>query len=222
MQEGTKDRRGRSHPPQCTTSREIGLSARGPLLDLPLTQNHRRLHRQWCDAKSTWAAEWKEVVFTDESRICLQHRDGPIRVWRHRGERMLNNCVMAHQTGPTLGIMVLGRYCISLLHSSGMHYRYFKQPALHLRGVGASCSSLLSGLGPSHISKEQYATTRDMNCPKDLRQSPDIELLPLSGFFTDRKHVVNGCSTIDPTYNPNCHTRSSLVTCGSCLVCCTP
>ncbi|GFU96716.1 transposable element Tcb1 transposase [Trichonephila clavipes] len=37
-----------------------------------------------------WVAEWIDVVFTDETRICLQHHDGRIRVWRHRGERMLN------------------------------------------------------------------------------------------------------------------------------------
>ncbi|GFX21947.1 transposable element Tcb1 transposase [Trichonephila clavipes] len=54
-----------------------------------------------------WVAEWNEVVFTDESRICLQHHDGRIRVWRHRGERMLNNCVMHHPTGPAPGIMGL-------------------------------------------------------------------------------------------------------------------
>ncbi|GFU88508.1 transposable element Tcb1 transposase [Trichonephila clavipes] len=89
IQEGTTDRRGRSHPPQCNTSREdrqimrmavtdrsatsrtiaqliasvthhsvssrtirrrlqqSGLSARRPLLGLSLTQNHRRLRRQW-------------------------------------------------------------------------------------------------------------------------------------------------------------------------------
>ncbi|GFS97592.1 transposable element Tcb1 transposase [Trichonephila clavipes] len=99
MQEGTTDRRGRSHPPQCTTSREnrqivrmavtdrsvtsrtvarpiesvtnhlvsartirrrlqqSGLSARRPLLGLPLKQNHRRLRRQWCDERRMWAAE---------------------------------------------------------------------------------------------------------------------------------------------------------------------
>ncbi|GFW98935.1 transposable element Tcb1 transposase [Trichonephila clavipes] len=99
MQEGTMDRRGRSHPPQCTTSGEnrqivrmaetdrsvrlrtvaqhiesvthhsvsarkilrrlqkSGLSARRPLLGLPLTQNHRRLRRQWCDERRMWAAE---------------------------------------------------------------------------------------------------------------------------------------------------------------------
>ncbi|GFX12160.1 transposable element Tcb1 transposase [Trichonephila clavipes] len=90
MQEGTTDQRGRSHPPQCTTSlsartirrllQQSGLSARRPLLGLPLAQNHRRVRRQWCDERRMWAAEWNEVAFTDESRICLQHHDGRIRV----------------------------------------------------------------------------------------------------------------------------------------------
>ncbi|GFY14518.1 transposable element Tcb1 transposase [Trichonephila clavipes] len=94
MQGGTTDRRGRSHPPRCTTSlsartirrrlQQSGLSARRPSLGLPLTPNHRRLHLQWCDERRMWVAEWNEVVFTDESRICLQHHDGRIRVWRHR------------------------------------------------------------------------------------------------------------------------------------------
>ncbi|GFX95235.1 transposable element Tcb1 transposase [Trichonephila clavipes] len=87
---------------------QSGLSARRPLLGLPLTQNHRRLRRQWCDERRMWAAEWNEVVFTDESRICLHHHDGRIRAWRHRGERMLNICVMHRHTGPAPGIMVWG------------------------------------------------------------------------------------------------------------------
>ncbi|GFW84274.1 transposable element Tcb1 transposase [Trichonephila clavipes] len=53
-----------------------------------------------------WVEEWNEVVYTDESRICLQRHDGRIRVWRHRGERMLNSCVMHRHTGSTPGIMV--------------------------------------------------------------------------------------------------------------------
>ncbi|GFW12977.1 transposable element Tcb1 transposase [Trichonephila clavipes] len=115
MQEGTTDRRGRSHPPQCTTFTTIrrrlqqsGLSARRPLLGQPLTQSHRRLRRQWCNERRMWAAEWNKVVFTEESRICLQLHDGRIRVWRQWGEGMLNNCVMHRHTGLALGIMVLG------------------------------------------------------------------------------------------------------------------
>ncbi|GFV42360.1 transposable element Tcb1 transposase [Trichonephila clavipes] len=148
MQEGTTNRRGRSHPPQCTTSREdrqivrmavtdrsvtlrivaqhiksvthhsvsartirrrlqqSGLYARHPLPGLPLTQNHRRLNRQWCYKRRMWVVEWNEVVFADESCICLQHYNGQIRVWRHRGERMLNSCVMHRHTGPAPSIMV--------------------------------------------------------------------------------------------------------------------
>ncbi|GFX12545.1 transposable element Tcb1 transposase [Trichonephila clavipes] len=55
-----------------------------------------------------WVAEWNEVVLTDESSICLQHHVGQFRVRRHRGERMLNSCVMHHHTGPAPGIMVWG------------------------------------------------------------------------------------------------------------------
>ncbi|GFX67463.1 transposable element Tcb1 transposase [Trichonephila clavipes] len=87
---------------------QSGLSARRPLFGLPLTQNHRRLRCQWCKERRMWAAERNEVVFSDESCICLQHHDGRIRVWRHRGERMLNSCVMHHHTGPAPGIMVWG------------------------------------------------------------------------------------------------------------------
>ncbi|GFV44645.1 transposable element Tcb1 transposase [Trichonephila clavipes] len=48
---------------------QSGLSARRPLLGLSLTQNHRRLRRQWCDERRTWVAKWNEVDFTDDSRI---------------------------------------------------------------------------------------------------------------------------------------------------------
>ncbi|GFW62920.1 transposable element Tcb1 transposase [Trichonephila clavipes] len=83
------------------------MSARRPLLHLPLTGNHRRLHRQWCNERLTWTTEW-DIVFTDESRFCLQHHDGRIRVWRHHGERLLNCCVMHRRNGPAPSIMVWG------------------------------------------------------------------------------------------------------------------
>ncbi|GFW98807.1 transposable element Tcb1 transposase [Trichonephila clavipes] len=117
------------------------LYARRPLLGLPLTQNHGRLLRQWCDDTRMWAAEWNEVVFTDESRIYLQHHDGRIRVWRHRRERMLKSCVMHRHTGPAPGIMVWG--------GIGYHSRTPLVRIVVLKT--ASCPSLPSGLGHSLI-----------------------------------------------------------------------
>ncbi|GFW13801.1 transposable element Tcb1 transposase [Trichonephila clavipes] len=99
--------------PHSVTARTIrrrlqqsGLSARSPLLGLHLTKNHRGLHHQWRDERRMWVAEWNEVVFPEESRICLQYHDDRIRVWRHRVERMLNSCVIHHHTGSAPGIMI--------------------------------------------------------------------------------------------------------------------
>ncbi|GFV37597.1 hypothetical protein TNCV_4982191 [Trichonephila clavipes] len=66
-----------------------------------------------------WVAEWNEVVLTDKSRICLQHHDGQIRVWRHRGERMLNSCLMHRHTGLAPGIMVWGDSRTPLVRIAG-------------------------------------------------------------------------------------------------------
>ncbi|GFU32261.1 transposable element Tcb1 transposase [Trichonephila clavipes] len=74
-----------------TDSMQSGLSAKRPLLGLPLTQNHRRLRRQWCDERRMWAAEWNKVVFTDEPRICLQLRwsDSSLKTkWREDAEQL--------------------------------------------------------------------------------------------------------------------------------------
>ncbi|GFW76871.1 transposable element Tcb1 transposase [Trichonephila clavipes] len=88
--------------------KQSGLSARRPLLGLHLSHNHRRLACKWCDVRRKWAAELVEVDFTDESHICLQHHDGRILVWRHRGERMLYSCVMHRPIGSAPRIMVWG------------------------------------------------------------------------------------------------------------------
>ncbi|GFU52077.1 transposable element Tcb1 transposase [Trichonephila clavipes] len=93
---------------QHALAEQSGLSARCPLLGLPLTQSHRCLRCQWCIERRKWAAVRNEVVFTDESRICLQHHDGRIRFRRHRGERRLNSCVVHSHTGPDPGIMLWG------------------------------------------------------------------------------------------------------------------
>ncbi|GFV00978.1 transposable element Tcb1 transposase [Trichonephila clavipes] len=87
---------------ECRTS-----FAKRPLLGLHSGRRttHRRLRRQWCNERRMWRQNGI-VVFTDESRICLQHHDGWIRVWRHRAERMLNSFLMHRPTGHAPGIMV--------------------------------------------------------------------------------------------------------------------
>ncbi|GFT87743.1 uncharacterized protein TNCV_4000941 [Trichonephila clavipes] len=54
-----------------------------PLRILPLRPTHRHLRLEWCHARANWtAAEWKQVVFSDESRFNLSSDDNSVRVWR--------------------------------------------------------------------------------------------------------------------------------------------
>ncbi|UYV84353.1 hypothetical protein LAZ67_X001922 [Cordylochernes scorpioides] len=61
------------HPVSAHTIRrhlhQSGLSTRCPLLCLPLTQNYRRLHSQWCDERRMWTAEWNDLLMSYTS-VC--------------------------------------------------------------------------------------------------------------------------------------------------------
>ncbi|GFW93704.1 hypothetical protein TNCV_4542311 [Trichonephila clavipes] len=92
----------------------------------------------------------KLSLLTSHASVCNTMMVG-FESWRHHGERMLNSCVKHRHTGPALGVMLWGGIGYHS-HFSSTHCQYFKQSALHLRGVGASCPSLPSGLGHSHIS----------------------------------------------------------------------
>ncbi|GFT23166.1 nicotinamide N-methyltransferase [Trichonephila clavipes] len=235
MQEGTTDRRGRSHPPQCTTSlsarnirrrlQQSGLSARRPLLGLPLTQTHRRLHSQWCDERRMWVAERNEVVFADASHICLQHHDGRIRVWRHRGERMLNSCVMHRHTGPAPDIMVWG--------GIGYHSR---TPLVHITGTLNSQHYISKMLEPFVLPYLQGLATaifqRDNARPHVARivqrffVNHQIELLPWSSRSPDLSPMENMWSMVAQQLSQITPHLPHQINFGNVwkllLVCCTP
>ncbi|GFS58193.1 transposable element Tcb2 transposase [Trichonephila clavipes] len=60
------------------------LGSRCPLRVLPLTPTHRHLRWEWCRARGNWiAAEWNQVVLSDESRFNLSSDDNRVRVWKH-------------------------------------------------------------------------------------------------------------------------------------------
>ncbi|GFV96064.1 transposable element Tcb1 transposase [Trichonephila clavipes] len=136
-----------------------------------------------------WAAEWNEVVFTDESRICLQHHDGRIRVWRYRGERMLNN----RHTGPASGVMVWGDIGY---YSSSTHWRYFKQPALHLRGVRATVVLPYNQSLATAIFQQDNARPHVARIVQRFFVNHQIELLPWPARSPDLSLIENMWSMV--------------------------
>ncbi|GFV27735.1 transposable element Tc1 transposase [Trichonephila clavipes] len=135
-------------------------------------------------------AEWNEVVFTDESLICLQHHDGRIQVWRHRGERMLRSFVMHRHTGSAPGIMVWG--------GIGYHSR---TPLVHIAGILNSQRYISEVLEPVVLPYFQGLATaifqQDNTRPQVARIAQrffaniQIELLPWPAHSPDLSPIEN-------------------------------
>ncbi|KFM63617.1 Transposable element Tcb1 transposase, partial [Stegodyphus mimosarum] len=87
---------------------ERGLHSRRPLRRLPLTAQHRRQRLEWCRNGAMWMTEWRNVVFSDESRFCLSSDSRRIRVWRRRGDRSNPAVTVERPTARERGIMVWG------------------------------------------------------------------------------------------------------------------
>ncbi|GFT92791.1 transposable element Tcb1 transposase [Trichonephila clavipes] len=94
-----------------------GLSVRA-MPALPLTLQHRQERLQCCDQRRIWAHEWRDVLFSDESKFCLQHQDNRICVWRHRDERTLAAYIPHRHTGPSPGEIVWGAIGLSVASCS--------------------------------------------------------------------------------------------------------
>ena len=71
-------------------SREIGLRPSRPYVGPNLTLRH-----QWATEHQRWRLlQWRNILFSDESRFCLERRDGRVLVYRRRNERYADACVM--------------------------------------------------------------------------------------------------------------------------------
>ena len=91
--------------------REIGLRARRPYVGLPLTQARRLRRMAWLTAHAPRLfpmRQWRRVLFTDESRFTLYRADGRRRVYRRRGERFADACVVEQDRFGGGSVMVWG------------------------------------------------------------------------------------------------------------------
>jgi transposase len=58
-----------------------------------LTRKQRKDRLRWSKDKKNWQEEWKQVVWSDESRFALFESDGRVRVWRRAGDTYNKDCI---------------------------------------------------------------------------------------------------------------------------------
>ena len=84
-----------------------GYWSRRPARCPRLTLDHRRRSREWERRHRVWdLRQWRDCVFSDESRSSLYHSDGRVRVRRRQGKRLIDVCVQPNDgnRGPGGGV----------------------------------------------------------------------------------------------------------------------
>ena len=85
------------------------IRPRRPYVGQVLTARHRAARLQWAQRHFRWGRQqWARVLFSDESRFNLSHRDGRIRVFRRRGEHFSDNCLIERDRFGGGNVMVWG------------------------------------------------------------------------------------------------------------------
>lgn len=85
--------------PQTVRNRlhSANLHAYRPVVRPVLTRRHRMARLDFARNHVNWQLRhWTPVLFTDESRFCVDFHDGRRRVWRTTGERYADCCVREH------------------------------------------------------------------------------------------------------------------------------
>ena len=82
---------------------------RRPYVGQVLTAGHRAASLQWAQQHFHWGRQQRaRVLFSDESRFNLSHHNGQIRVFRTRGERFADNCLVERDQFGGGSVMVMG------------------------------------------------------------------------------------------------------------------
>ena len=74
--------------------REFGLRPRRPYVSMSLTPQRRQVRMGWLTQHRSNLfplGQWRNVMFSDESRYLLYRADGRQRVYRRNGERYRDN-----------------------------------------------------------------------------------------------------------------------------------
>ncbi|GFS90808.1 transposable element Tcb1 transposase [Trichonephila clavipes] len=209
MQEGTTDRRGRSHPPQCTTSREDRQIVRMAVTDRSLTSRTVPQHIESVTHHSVSARTIRRRL--QQSGLSARPPLLGLRLTQNRRRlrhQWCNGGIRYHSRTPLV--------CIAGTLNSQFYISEVLEPVVlpYLQGLATA------------IFQQDNARPDVAHIVQRFFVNHQIELLPWPARSPDLSPIENMWSMVAQRLTqitpPNCHIRSTLATCGSCLVCCTP
>ena len=180
-----------------------------------LTPIRRRNRYDWCRQHLRWTQrQWQSVMFTDESRFCIDMNDGRAKVWRRQGEHYADCCVRECSRWGGGSVMVWG----------GISWRY-RTPLVVLEGNLTSRRYIDEVLEPvvvpflqNHADVTLYqqdnARPHSARLTTDFLGQNNVQVLPWPAFSPDLSPIEHlwdqlGCRVFDGRHN--IHNRQQLI-----------
>lgn len=108
------------------------MNAPKPAICIPLQLQHIRERLQWNhDHVDGTLQDWTPVLFSDESRFCVDFTDSRARVWGRRNERFAPVLLLSM----TAIAMAYLRFRQALVSRKRQTYKSLKMARSHLRGT---------------------------------------------------------------------------------------
>ena len=86
---------------------DVGLKSQRPAIHVPLTRQYVQRRLEWArDNVNRTQNDWIPILFTDESRFCMDFTDRRESVWRMPDKRFVSVCVAEHDSYGGGSVMV--------------------------------------------------------------------------------------------------------------------
>lgn len=150
-----------------------------PALRIPLSVRHRQARLVWCQDHDHWRRrDWQCVLFTDESRFCLDYHDGRRRVWRQSGERYVDCTVVEHDRYGGGSVMVWGGICydghtdLYVIRDGSLTAQRYRDEILH-----PIVRPFAGAMGPDFVLMDDNARPHRARIVQEYLQQETIERL---------------------------------------------
>lgn len=178
--------------------RESGLRAYRPFVAQVLTRQHRQARLAWARHHLRWTSQqWKNVLFSDESRFCLTRPDGRCRVYRRRNERCAQACVQERDRfGGGASVMVWGgishdhRTALVIIHG-GLNATRYRDEILQPHVLP------YANAHPETILQQDNATCHSARLTQNFLQTSGVEVLPFPAKSPDLNPIEHAWDALD-------------------------